>query len=82
MSGAALLSSRTLSGLLAQTSMGLFPVKLILEGHQHKVSNRITAILRDLAGLFSLLYQTLKYATMDGKKIRLLCMNIGLERNG
>lgn len=53
MSGAALLSSRTLSGLLAQTSMGLFPVKLILEGHQHKVSNRITAILRDLAGLFS-----------------------------
>lgn len=30
----------------------------------------------------TLLYQTHKYATMDGKKMKLLCMTVGLERNG
>lgn len=41
------------SGLLAQASASLFPVKLILERGHHKINNEIMRILHHLAGLFS-----------------------------
>lgn len=40
-------------GLLAQASVGLLSVKLILEQGHHKVNNKIITILHHLAGLFS-----------------------------